>query len=302
VVEHVEMVELVLLDAPQREQLRQHLGGDPMRVHQLQAGADRGGGDHLLELAEHALGRHALEARRRAADRRRRVRLDREVEVDREADRAQRPQRIVVQRAGGDHAQSPRFQVGAAAVGVEQLAAVQRLRHRVDGEVARGEVCLDVAVAEDDKVDVPGVVAPDDPPGAERAGELECGGARRARERARGILRLGRQGDVEIRGRAAEQAVADGAADDPRLAAREDPADLVERHERVHEDAPRGDAAPGGAAASAGAASPDAAASREAASPDAAASREAASGGAAAPPVSPTYSRGTRRLIPHVIS
>ena len=236
--------------AAQREQLGQDLRGDAVRVHELQAGAGGGRGDHLLELAEHALGGDALEPRRGAADRRRGRRLDRQVEVDGEPDGAQRAQRVVVERARPHHPQAPRVEVRAPAVRVEQLAAGQRLGHRVDGEVAGGEVGRDVAVAQHHEVDVPGVAAPDDAPGAERAGQLERGAAGRARERARGIRGVGGQREVEVGRRPAEQAVAHRAADDPGVAPGEHAADLVERD-------------PGGHA---------------------------------------TYSRGTRGLIPHVIS
>ena len=201
-----------------------------MRVHQLEAGADRGRADHLLELAEHALGRDTRQARRVAGDRGRGRGLDRQVELDRDPDGAQRAQRVVGERVGPDHAQAPRLEVGAAAVRVQQLAAGQRLGHRVDGEVARGEVGHDVAVAQDHEVDVPGVTRADDAPGAERAGELERRAAGRTRERARGLPRVVRQREVEVGRGAAEQPVAHRAADDPRVAAGEDSAHVLERH------------------------------------------------------------------------
>ena len=108
----------------------------------------------------------------------------------------------------------------------------------------------------DDEVDVPGVAGADDAPGAERAREPERRAAGRARERARGVLGVVREREVEVGRRAAEQPVAHGAADDPRLAAGEDRADRVER-------------------------------------------RRARS---RAPPPPRWCSRGTRALIPHVIS
>jgi hypothetical protein len=255
VVVDVEVVEHVLLDAAQREQLGQHLRGDAVRVHQLQPGADGRRADHVLELAEHALGGHLLEPRRGGADRVRGAGLDRQLEVDRDPDPAQRAQRVVGERLARDHAQPPGLEVGAAAVRVEQLAARERLGHRVDGEVARREVGADVAVAEHDQVDVPGVAGPDDAPRAERAREPERRAAGGARERARGILGVLGDRDVEVGRRAAEQAVAHGAADDPRVAAGEDLAGRFERRAGGHGAAP-----------------------------------------------SRWYARGTRALIPHVIS
>ena len=232
VVVDVEVVELVLLHAAQRRELGEDLRGEPVRVHEREAGADGGRGDDLLELAEDPLRRDALEPRRGARHRRRRVRLDRQVEVDREPHGAQRAQRVVVERGGTDHPQPPRVEVRAAAVRVEQVAAGQRLRHRVDGEIARGEVGADVVVAQHDEVDVPGAAVADHAPGAERAGEPERRAAGRARERARRRLGVLRHGEVEVGRRAAEQAVADRAADDPGGAPGEDLARGVERRSR----------------------------------------------------------------------
>ena len=143
--------------------------------------------------------------------------LDLQLELGGEPGRAQGPQRVVRERLGAHHPQPPRLQVGAPAVRVEQLAAAERLRHRVDGEVARGEVGGEVVVAQADEVDVPGVAARDHAPGAECAGQHERGAGARAGHRARGRLRVAGEGDVEIGGVAAEQPVAHRAADDPGL-------------------------------------------------------------------------------------
>jgi hypothetical protein len=188
-----------------------------VRVHQLEPGADRRRRHHLLELAEDALGGHALQARRGAADRRRGVGLDRQVEVDRDPDGAERAQRVVVERLRADHSQSPGVEVGAPAVGIQQLPAGERLGHRVDREVAGGEVGVDVAVAQHHEVDVPCVPRPDDAPGAELAGQPERRAAGLARERAGGVLWVVGERHVEVGRAAAEQPVAHGAADDPRV-------------------------------------------------------------------------------------
>ena len=179
-----------------------------------------------------------LQPGRLAADRRGRAGLDLQLEVDREAHRAQRAQRVVGERAGRDHAQPPRLEVGAAAVRVEQLAARERLGHRVEREVARREVGFDVAVAQRHEVDVPGVAGADDAPRAERARQLEAARRRsRARARAR-RRRVVADREVEVGRRAAEQPVAHGAADDPRLAAGEDLARGLERRRSAHAAAP----------------------------------------------------------------
>ena len=192
-------------------------------------GAGAVGGHDALELAEHALGRDALDPGGVAAGRGGGGRVDLEIELGHEADGAQRAQRVVGERGLGDHAHRPRLEVGAAAVRVEQLAAAQRLGHRVDGEVARREVGADVAVSQGDEVDVPAVAGADDAPGPEGAGELEATPARRARDRPRGLARVALEREVDVVGRPPEQPVADGAADEPRLPARERLARRLER-------------------------------------------------------------------------
>ncbi len=229
VVVHVEVVEDVLLHAAQRLELRQDLRGQPVRRHQREAGAGGRRADDLLELAEDALGRDPLQPGRLAPDRRRRLRLDRQLEVDGEPHGAQRAQRVVGQGAGAHHAQQPGREVGLAAVGVEQLPARERLGHGVDGEVARREIRADVVVVQADEVDVPGVTRPDDAPGAEGARQAEGRGADAAGQRAGAVRGVAGQRQVEVDRRPPEQPVTHGAADDPGLAVAEQRPRLVER-------------------------------------------------------------------------
>ena len=72
-----------------------------------------------------------------------RPRIELEAELGRQAHEPHRAQRVVGERARADGAQAPGGEVGRAAVRVDELAAVQRLRHRVDGEVAQREVGLE---------------------------------------------------------------------------------------------------------------------------------------------------------------
>ena len=144
-----------------------------------------------------------------------------EAELGDEPDRAQGPQGVVLQRGLRDHPHGPRLEVGAAAVRVEQLAAAQRLGHRVDREVARGEVGVDVVVAQGDEVDVPAVARADDAPGPEGAGELEGDAAGGPRDRPRGVARVAREREVDVVRRPPEQPVAHGAADEPGRTTRE---------------------------------------------------------------------------------
>ncbi len=190
-----------------------------MRVHHPQAAPDGVGADHALELAEYALGRDALDRARVGRDRLARRGLDLEVDLDRDPDRAQAAQRVVREGPGGDHPHEPLLEVVAAVVRVEQLAAAERLGHRVDREVAQGEVGFDVVVAQGDEVDVPCVLGPDDTPRAERAAELERRPAGGLGQLAREALRVARDRQVDVVGVAAEQPVAHGAADQPGLLA-----------------------------------------------------------------------------------
>src|SRR5262249_21382878 len=121
------------------------------------------------------------------------------------------------ERVGRDHPQAPRLEVRAAAVGVDELAAGQRLGDRVDREIAGGEIGLERPALQRRDVDLPHLAGADDAPGAERVGELERRAARRPRDAPRGPARiaLDREVDVVARAAAAEQPVAYRAADDP---------------------------------------------------------------------------------------
>ena len=106
-----------------------------------------------------------------------------------------------------------------AAVGVDELAAGQRLGHRVDREVARAEVGLQRAALQRRDVDLPAAVAGDDAPGAELVGELERGAAGAPAQAARGAAHVAVDDDVEVGRRAPEQAIAQRAAHEPRALA-----------------------------------------------------------------------------------
>ena len=253
VAEHVGVVIRALLDAAQRLELGQDGCQQPVLLHQRQAIAHARGGDDALELGEHALGRHGVDRGGVLAHRGAGGGLDLEAELDREAHGAQRAQRVVAQGALGDHPQPPGREVLRAAVRVHDLAAAERLGHRVDGEVARGQIGPQVAVAQREQVDVPGVARADRAPAAELVRELERGPAGGLRDPPRRAARVALEGEVDVVGVAPEQAVADGAADEPRRLPRERGARHLQR--RAHAGSP-----------------------------------------------SRWCSRGTRRVIPHVIS
>ena len=182
----VEVVEDVLLDAAQRGQLGQHDGDDAERPRPAAAPRRALGADDALELGEHALGRHAGQPGRLPAHLARVSGVELEAELD--ARRAARSVRSgsSASAAARDHPQPPRLEVGPAAVGVDQLAAGERLGHRVDREVAGGEVGREVAVAQRHEVDVPAASRGRRRATPPKASESSNAVPRRARARSRG--------------------------------------------------------------------------------------------------------------------
>ncbi len=215
---HVAVVVRVLAHAAQRVELREHDRREAELVHPREAVERRVGDDDPLELREDPLGRDASEARRVGPRRRRGRRVDREAELAREPRDPQGAQRVGGERLGRHHAQPPRGEVLAPAVRVHDLPARERLGHRVDGQVARGEVGRERRALERRDVDLPRLAGADHAPAAERVGQLERRPARRARDAPRGPARVVRDDEVDVLlgVGAAEQAVAHRAADDPR--------------------------------------------------------------------------------------
>ena len=112
-------------------------------------------------------------------------------------------------------------EVARASVGIDELAAAQRLGHRVDRQVAGGEVGLQRAALQRGDVDLPAAIAGDDAPGAELVGELERGATGPAPEAARGAAHVAVHDDVEVGRRTAQQPVAQRAPDEPRALPRQ---------------------------------------------------------------------------------
>ena len=216
---HVEVVVGVLLDSAQRRQLGQDGGHELELVHEREAADRRVGADDAAQLGEDALLGGTGQTRRVRADRGGGVGVDLEAELGGQARDAQRAQGIGDERVGADHAQALVVEVARAAVGVDELAAGQRLGHRVDREVARAEVGLQGAALQRRDVDLPAAVARDHAPGAELVGELERGAAGAAAQAARGAAHVAVDDDVEVGRRAPQQAIAQRAAHEPRALA-----------------------------------------------------------------------------------
>ena len=260
----VEVVIRVLDDPAQRRELGEHGVGRPEGVEQLEAPNRVRAGDQAPELGELALAGGLRGAGGLGASEPEGRRVDLEAELGGEPGRAQDSQWVVGEAELGDRAQD---------AGLDRLDAPGRVdrhaarvgggdRDRVGREVALGEVVLDRLAAHPGDVDVPATVARERPPGSELGRELE-----RRPTGGRGdlpceVARVAGDREVDVDDRAAEDRVANSAADDPRA---------VVGFERVRRGANRGRGL------------------------------ERAGAGHASGPES-TYRRGTRAEIPQVTS
>ena len=137
---------LVLLEA-QRRHLREHLVGHPGVDQKRDALGWPAVQGRLHELGQ--LGRYSLHGHLRRPHQRgqlghglAQLRRDRETELGDEPGRAQHPQRIITERIlrPGRRAQQAALQVTQAPERVDELMPGQPRRHRVDGEIAAGQV------------------------------------------------------------------------------------------------------------------------------------------------------------------
>ncbi len=216
VVERVEVVVAALLGVAQRLELGQHARAQPELEREPDPLPRALAREHPAKLGVDALARDARERARGCAHALARVGVRGQAEFAGQPDEAQRPQRVVLERAGADEAQPARPQVAGASERVDQLAAAQRPRDRVDREVAPAKVGFDVAAVQRGDVGLP--ARDRGRRRATRRTRPRAGRRRRARRgRARGpAARSGLGDEVEIGGRRApEQLVADGAADEP---------------------------------------------------------------------------------------
>ena len=200
------------------------LGQD--RPHQAEPIRERepvpqSGSEHeAAQLREDALARGLAHARRRLGGEPLRLGIGREAELGGEARQAQRTQRVVLVRRRAEHPQPAGLEIGAATQGIDELAAIPRTRHRVDREVALRQVGLDgLALERGEVVDAPALLI-HHPPRAEGLRQPEHRRAQLCRQLARCLLGVSLHGDVDVRDLAAEQLVAERAADYPGAAHR----------------------------------------------------------------------------------
>ena len=226
------LVPAVLVDgALQLVDLGQHDGRHPGVDHELDPTARALAEDEPLELGADPLGGDDLQPVGHRRHRRHDVGVDVEAQLGAEARRPHDAQRVVVEgllRVGG----------GAQHTGVEVLQPAERVdegergephRHRVDAEVAAGQVALEGVAVGDHRLAGVGLVLlgavgrhlDDDvaAAGADRAellADVPVGGAPRG-EQPLGLLGTGGGGEVEVVAHLAEEGVTDRAADERQL-------------------------------------------------------------------------------------
>jgi hypothetical protein len=211
------VVEVALLDAAQRVELGQHDGQRAELCDQLDAGARGGRGDRPAQLEEDPLARDGGERVRVQAGAAPGLLVGRQPELDCDAGQAQHAQRVLLEGAGTGQAQPSRVQVGDAVERVDRLAACERLGDRVDGEVAQREILREGRGAQRLDVELPAAVARDDAPGAKLRREREAGGLPCGpRDGLGGGGGVPCDDDVVVGALAPQQAIAYGAADEPR--------------------------------------------------------------------------------------
>src|SRR5262249_34597080 len=118
-----------------------------------------------------------------------------------------RPQRIVGEGGLRDHPQPTLVQVLEPSERVDVVAAAERLRDRIDRQVALAEVRLDRVTAEREQVDLPAAVLGDHAPGPEAFRHGKTMRRYPPRERARSLSRIAVDDHVEVGSGTAEQAV-----------------------------------------------------------------------------------------------
>ena len=215
VLEHVQMVVGILLDAPQPVQLgKYHRQSIPHgQVTKRQGGA--AGRERCAKLLAQALAADRAQAgggaKRRVGGRR----VGHQVETARQSSQADHAQGIVVQGRRRAQTQTMGGEVVEAAQRIDELVALQRPRQRVDGEVTSAQIGLEPVAAQRRHVHLE--PADHDAPGAEILGRGKDGAAEPVGQGTRERLGGGADDDVHVAHGDAEQLIAQAAADKPAL-------------------------------------------------------------------------------------
>ena len=211
----VEVVVARLLDPGQRLDLRQHGRRGAQGRQQRHAALGLVVGDEAAQLGEDALLRDVAGPWSPLARGGGGRGVDREVQLAGQPRGADDAQRVVVEAARGDHPQDAAGDVLCAPVRVDGDTAGQRLGQRVGGEVAQRQVGLQRAAAQRGEIGLPRAVGGQDAPRPELLRQLEQRPARGAGDRARRGVDVAVDDQVDVVDRAAQEAVAGNAADEP---------------------------------------------------------------------------------------
>ena len=177
------------------------------------------------ELVAHALAAHRRQTRRGAPGGLDGVGLGQQVEAARQPEEAQHAQRVVVERRRRAQPQAAGGEVVEPAERVDELAAVQRPRQRVHGDVAAQQIGLQTSVARRRRARLPGpgAAAPRRrarrrarcatmPNASDEANTAPPSLSASARAKGSGVAV---EHDVDVADGQAEQLVAQAAADEP---------------------------------------------------------------------------------------
>ena len=188
-------------------------------VQQADGCSRPGRGEAAGQLVSLALRRRQADASGVAANGLSRLRRDVEVELGGEADGAQHAQRVIYQRPLRDEADNVRFEVGQAAVGVDERdrrSNRERLDgggERVDGEVALAQVGVDIAAQASDIDDAERALVQHDAGDASFVVEQDEVAIEAVGDHPGDRGRIAWHGQVEVGQRAAQEGIAQRAAD-----------------------------------------------------------------------------------------
>ena len=213
---YVEMVEVALLDAPESRDLREH------RLREPEAAAKREPSQHLVsghdppQLGENPLSRRLGHSRSSRAGEPLGLLVRRERELGGQAREPEGSQRVRFVRARAEHPEHARREIVTPAVRVDDLVPAEEGGHRVDGEVALGQVGLDRASLQRRDVAYELALTVDRPPRAEPVRQPEDRATDGGRHRTRHPFRVARDREVDVRDAPFQHPVAKRSSHDPR--------------------------------------------------------------------------------------
>ena len=142
-----------------------------------------------------------------------------EAELAGQSRQSHQTHRVVPKRGGAHHAQRPPLQVVEPVVMIDELATAQREGKRIDGQIAPGEVLGQGAPLHRRQVDGERQRTAVDPPRPKRIRQRKPRRAVGRRELLSQAFRIGRDREIHVCHRTAEQRIAQSTTHDPPVAA-----------------------------------------------------------------------------------